>query len=533
MMSKIRSHRVISCIALVASIVIVLVVFWLVKYFWFSVSGADSKSIPDGTTEAPIETTTEVATEPTLAPSTESKEDAEFKRLLEDLKLILAVDLDEDSLSKMYSDFSKVFLDNSMPNQNAARTSAASKVGWGKDSTSKMFDAVSFPFEAVSAEKKEYTDEDILNMYRELQEEIMRNPVFGDMFAQGLKKLELQDGTSVAELNKAWLDEFEAKYNEFGCDYFVTYHTNYWLKYGFELPHDNENIESWKTAHPNAPEFKESDLELVSKDGKPVVYVTDEYVDYAKRMLCWLDRVSCLGVREYSTIKHWPLNSELNANLVRTYENMDKGYVDSYPALTFSVELKDGRRQLLFGFNIYDKRFEIYEPTEPDPVNPTLPPETSPVPETTTVIETTPEPTTVPETTPEPTTSPKKDPKQDPVHKGNADKGGGTGVGETSTKPVADPSKTDMQNAGGQPDKNQGHSDPTTVKPTNPPAETHTENPSGEDDNNPKTIEKTDSNPMDYGEEDHTQHDAVTDSDGKVSIPDEQPEAGEFDEPPI
>ncbi len=297
--------------------------------------------------------------------------------LLADIKADLTVDLDEDILAKMYSEFSYEFLDSSMPNRNDERTLAASKVGWAKDGT-KMFDAVSFPFSTVKKDKTSYTDEEIEKMYSELQEEIFRNPVAGDMFAQGIKEMKLTDGTTVYDLNSSWAEDFLAKYDKYGPEAFVTYHSVYWEKYGSE-PLDYNSYDEWHKDYPMLPDYTQSDLKKTEK-----IYVTEEYVVFAKRALTLLDRCSRLGVEKYSTWKHWPLNAAVNANGVRTYLNKDKSYIDKDPVLVFAIDLKNGKRQVLFGFNIYDKRLEILEreqkpdkPDKPDPDDPNTPPPTT------------------------------------------------------------------------------------------------------------------------------------------------------------
>lgn len=457
---------------------------------------------------------------------------------LDELKLKLTVNLDQETLDKMFLTFSRDFLDSSMPNKNGKRTVAASKVGWGKKGD-RLYDAVSFPFGVVKANKKAYNKADLETMYTELQEEVMRNPVMGDMILQGMKELSLSDGTKVYDLNATWIKDFLKLYSQYGCGAFLTYHTKYWEKNGFELPHDGEDVEAWKQAHPNAPAYSAEDLNLVG--GKtPKLFVTEYYANTAKRILAWLERCNLEGVRTYATTKHFPLKNVEDANAVRTYLNKDKSYVDNEPALTFSVKLKD-KKEFLFGFNIYDKRFEIFEPQkqiektkskdkepvpdkkkrkkdipDPDPV-----PKDDPVPNPDRVPKPDPTPTPTPNPTPTPTPGP-KDPSKDPVHRGNADVGGGEGKGTTPVNPVNDPSMSDMQNAHGGEDKNQGHSDPKTVTPTAP------EKDSGKN----GKVDKIDQNKMNYGEENHQQQDSVTDkSNGKVTTPDKEPAAGEFSEP--
>ena len=503
-----------------------------------------------------------VAADETPTPTPEKDYGIDANDPLKDLKLSLIVDLDRQTLEEMYSGYSQEFLDSSMPNRSGERTLAASTVGWGKEGYH-MYDAVSFPFSTVQKGKTEYTEADIDTMLDELREEIMRNPVVLDMFLQGMKEMSLTDNTTVAELNEDWVEDFLTIYDEHGCGAYVTYHTMYWSKYGYELPHDGEDVDAWRAEHPNAPEPTTEDLELIPLDddeeltpattitgaygrygqvekprGVYKLFVTDYYVRTAKRALAWLDRCTVVGVDTYATTKHWVLNSTQNANKVRTHMNEDKTYVDKQPALVFAVITKNEQKQVLFGFNIYDMRFELFErtsqPVKPDPdpqprpkpdpdpdPRPDPDPDPDPVPDPDPDPNPDPDPDPNPDPDPTPDPDPQKDPSQDPVHDDNADKGGGEGQGETGD-PTPDPSLRDMEDAHGGEDNNQGHSDPDTVKPVDPdPGPGHSD------------IDNTDSNPDDYGEENHDQHDSVTDDNGNESIPDNQPSGGEFEEPDI
>ncbi len=551
---------------IVALVVIVFGIFGISKL----IHNAGIK--PDGevevsATEVDKNTDTAQQAEQMQAQEQAQEQAQQAEDILEDLKLSLSVDLDADTLEKMYANFVRDFLDNSMPNKSAERTLAASKVGWG-DEGQKMYDAVSFPFSAVQKGKAEYSQDDIDQMYLELQEEIMRNPVMGDMVVQGMQYLALTDGTTMADLNDGWTQDFLAIYDENGVSAFVTYHTRYWEKYGFELPHDGEDVNEWKEAHPNAPTPEKTDLELITLESETIepaagsngrigtvstpeykLFVTEYYARTAKRILAWLDRCNIDGVKTHKTITHWPLNSTTNANDVRTYRNTDKDYIDAQPALVFNIQRKDGTKEVLFGFNIYDLRFEVFERTstpvepgkpakQPDPTptskkTPDPKPTPKPIPDPDPTPNPDPDPNPDPTPNPDPDPNPTKDPTKDPVHNNNANTGGGEGQGETPKDPVPDPSKNDMQNAGGGEDKNQGHSDPSTVTPGSNPSSTHKDNVGGKDDNDPTTVENHDQNQMNYGEENHNQSDSVTDPNGNVSNPSQQPAGGEFSEPPI
>ena len=77
------------------------------------------------------------------------------------------------------------------------------------------------------------------------------------------------------------------------------------------------------------------------------------------------------------------------------------------------------------------------------------------------------------------------DPLADPVHQGNANKGGGEGKGETKATPDEDYTKAYSNDAKGGPDNSQGYSRPETVAPAEQPAT--------------ETNVSTDQSKMDYG----------------------------------
>ena len=140
-----------------------------------------------------------------------------------------------------------------------------------------MFDAVTIPFSVVERGKKEYSKDDIEQMKSELYEAIMRNPVMGDMMAQWMIEELDKDGVN------PWLKTFEDEYNDFGASIFV-----------------HKNVED------------------------DVIYVTDEYRLYAKRILTFLDRCTVEGVKVIATSDFWYLNDSLDGGSVRTKRNEDR-----------------------------------------------------------------------------------------------------------------------------------------------------------------------------------------------------------------
>ena len=325
------------------------------------------------------------------------------------------VTISEEQLNEYYSSnkdkYSSEFISVSMPDHADERTSAAAKVGW--TGGERMFDAVAIPFSIVISGKNSYSIEEARQMFEEQKEVIWRNPVIGDMIAQGFSSTNF-DKTNIVEENPV-LKKLLEKYEKDGVRAF-----------------------------------------LYQKDGK--TYVTEEYREYAACICAILDRCSLVGVETINTDKHWPLNSATEASKVRTYENKDPNYIDTWASLNFQIVWK-GQIVVKFGFNIYDDRFEIFV-TGGKPVQPKTP--TSPPNQPTTPPN---QPTTPPA---QPTTPPdvlKKDPYADPVHHENAEKGGGEGTGETKSTPDEDYTKAYSNDAKGGPDNNQGYSRPDTVAP--------------------------------------------------------------------
>ena len=504
---------------------------------------------------SPKDKESEVATEDTaLAPEGQGEDSSSFtidpNDPLYDLKLSLRVDVSKEDLSKYEEELTKLFNDISMPSRNEERTTAASKVGWGKEGYH-MYDAISDPFSTVEAGKTKYTEEETEKMYQELRQEIADNPIVGMMILEGWEYMELTDGTTVLDLNGDWVKEKLDLYDQYGVGVWLTYHTKYWEIYGFELPHDGQDVDEWKAAHPNAPQATEELMAFVTDDeGSYQLFITDEetavpgvgnnYDEVRKKILMWFDRVTCEGVETYKTNVFWYLNSTTTANDVKAVRNEDKNRYDALPALIFSVIVKDdnGTRQILFGFNIYDKRLEIFERTakpvsaekpspqgkdDTNPPGPTGKTDTNP-PSPSGGSDGSNPPGPGGHDNPDPVNpDPQKDSHDSSAQQGNAQTGGGNGQGGTGA-PVEDPSKNDMQDAQGGSDQNQGHSNPETVTSETPTSETHDTSDSGingqnvsEDDHNESTVENTNETKQDYGEESGAKgNDDVSGGDGDM-----------------
>ena len=395
-----------------------------------------------------------------------------------------------------------------------------------------------------------------------------RNIVVGMMTLEGMQVMEMTDKTVISDLNSDWVQPALDAYDKYGIGIYLTYHTKYWEKYGFELPHNGQTIEEWKQKHPGAPKVTEELAELIEEEPEEEVktsnnlynlyglkgqeaqtkvkyklFVTSEgehnYVEISKKILMWFDRLTCEGVETYSTWKYWYLNSALDGNDVRAIMNTDKSKVEVLPSLNYSMIVKysNGKsREVFFGYNIYDNRLEIFDLTaKPATVeqkkqantsksntssqgggssggggNPVIPPDDG--------------------EDPEPVTA--KDDGDGSVQQGQAQQGGGEGRGGTGA-PTEDKSKTDMQDAGGGQDQNQGHSDPETVTPGTPDSKTHTDNEGGEDDGDTSTVENTNEEEMNYGDNDGAENNATVDTGSGSSETSEGADVGEFSEPAI
>ena len=260
------------------------------------------------------------------------------------IEVDLTVNLD-DLATRSFDRFSDEFLDYSMPHRARERVDLAG-----------FSDAVSFPFFAAT------DNPDAL--YEELLEEVMRNPVVGDMAIRGLMNIRLSTGKTIGELNP-WMGEFVSK-----------------MDAAMAVPAGQ---------HPRGNEYwltKKANSEGVLLNG---IYVTQEYRNYASLTCILLDRLINKGVETKESSENWVLNYTSEGALVRT----DKAdYQENKAALILTYLRKNDTAEFVIGFNLLDKRLEKFDPAKPV----TPPPSTTPPPATTT-----PPPAT---TTPPPSSGP-------------------------------------------------------------------------------------------------------------------------------
>ena len=310
-------------------------------------------------------------------PSVEAVENAYDQQNLSVQKLTQE-DLEKLTLTK-YKDIQETLLDSSLSPKDKERTS---KTG--------MSDALTFGFES----------KDTTKMFKKLETEILRNPVYGVAVANAIKDKKIGN-QKISDLNP-WITEMVQK-NEKGVFVWCEYRGN---------------------------------------DTK-VIYVTEEYRCYAATLCTFLERLVEQGVQSHQTIENWCLNSAAKNNdragIMAEYQYKKDAFVLAYIPKSEAGK-KDAKGLFVIGFNVHDKRPEFFDkedppevvnvptPTDPDPDNPPTP--TSPDnPPTPTDPDNPPSPTTTPDPGPDPTdptsTVKQKDPADDPVNNGNAQKGGG------------------------------------------------------------------------------------------------------------
>ena len=341
-------------------------------------------------------------------------------------KADLTVNLDEEIIGKAFPEVSREFLDNSMPNRNRERVSAAG-----------FSTALTFPFTGASQKDDQvYSDEVVQSWWNdELTNELLRNPVYGVAVARALAESKFSDGSTLADINP-WLKEFIDKYDSFFAEGGLG-------NAGFLT--------------------RES-----SAEGAPIL-VTEEYRRYAVGIRWLLDRFTDVKVQRTYAVKHWGLRpaNDLQPSRIKAEAFEDP---EDRDAILASLTSKNGNVMLIIGFNVHDKRPEI-PGTRPEPTPKPTPQESIPetpqetVPETpreTTPKETTPRETTPKETTPRETTPrivrPRKERSKDSVNNGDAQRGGGSSTVGTDAFEPNDPIT----------ETGKGHGDPARETPATP-----------------------------------------------------------------
>lgn len=172
-----------------------------------------------------------------------------------------------------------------------------------------------------------FSKEDIDSCFVELSQEILENPIMGDMLVQGLLQLKISDQKTMED-EVPWLNEFVDKTTQ-----------------AMNLPVDTHprGMEIWLESY-------------TGTDSGTGLYVSQEYVEYAVRLVMALDSLDrtegkISGIR-------WAHNNATLASDTRTYM---KGRVEDQDALIFQVKTSDGKVIRLFGFLLADKSLVIPE----------------------------------------------------------------------------------------------------------------------------------------------------------------------------
>lgn len=280
-------------------------------------------------------------------------------------------DLEKLTLAK-YKDIPETLLDSSLSPHDKKRVSDTG-----------FSDALTYGFSSKESSK----------IFHELEEEILRNPVYGVTVANALCSKKIGD-QAIGDFN-GWMNEMVQK-NSKGV--FV------WCEY-----RDNDS----KT-----------------------IYVTEEYRCYAATLCTFLERLVEQGVQTRQTAENWCLNSAAKNNdragIKADYQYKKEAFILAYIGKN-EVGDENPKGLLVIGFNIHDKRPEFFtEEDKPEIVN--TPPSggsdtPTPNPGSDTPTKPSgggdpPKPTNPPESPTTPTTK-QKDPADDPVNNGNAQKGGG------------------------------------------------------------------------------------------------------------
>ena len=233
-----------------------------------------------------------------------NKTDEEMKEVEETINALTVEKMTDEDLDSLtadkYKDVSWIFLDSSLSTHDRARIEATG-----------FSDALTYGFSAKDDAKR----------FLELQEEILRNPVYGVTVVNALRDKTI-GGKTVQSFNP-WMKEMADLNSQYGV--------SYWLE-------------------------KEGDT----------IYVTREYRIYAATLCTWLERLISQGPQTRQTVENWCLNASAR-NSEREGIKASYQYNDR-ESLVFAYIGKNkgsGDESLLvIGFNIHDKRPEFFGDSE-------------------------------------------------------------------------------------------------------------------------------------------------------------------------
>lgn len=181
-------------------------------------------------------------------------------------------------------------------------------------------DSVSTPFVA--------TDND--GRLGEALDEVCTNPTLGDAYAQALVDSHATiNGVAIADRN-TWLRDMLTKSQAKGL-------RTAWLTY--RLGDDGKIIKD--------------------AAGKPVIYVTDEYSQYASMINTLLLGLENQGTKDGTSVVHWPLMALTAGELPRVSAVTDPKKQEGRPFMALTFTQKDGEAcPFVLAINIQDKRPE-------------------------------------------------------------------------------------------------------------------------------------------------------------------------------
>lgn len=252
-----------------------------------TVSGAAAASISD-------QTDANKANTPAPTESRQKQVETAVNNLT--VQLVTPEELEKLTVDK-YSKVSEEMLTSSLTPHDKSRTD---KAGFS--------DALTYGFKSETDKGK----------FVELQEEILRNPVYGVTVANSLRNKKIGSKT-IGDINP-WMNTMCEKNAQGG-------------------------VSAWA-------EHRGNDKKL---------YVTEEYRRYAASLCTFLERLVSQGVQARQTVENWCLNST-SENNKRAGVLADYQYKKDALILAYVTKSQAGTNEglLIVGFNIHDKRPEFY-----------------------------------------------------------------------------------------------------------------------------------------------------------------------------
>ena len=167
--------------------------------------------------------------------------------------------------------------------------------------------------------------DNIEGLYQEVKEEILRNPVYGDMIARGL----VYDSNWFSD-NILWLNDFIEKSDSF---------------YNMKKSSDKSvGVEKWLMMNEYDPDK---------------YYVNVDYRIYAEKICQLLDGFTCLGVYSYAIDGYWSLNIDFGSHKRAIYMESKSDAKDE--ALILCKKTTNGTVISILGFDLRDKGLLHYK----------------------------------------------------------------------------------------------------------------------------------------------------------------------------